>query len=143
MKISDDEYDLILRPDINTFRYHQWFYFEVSNMRSNVIYRFNIINFEKINSQFNSGMQPVMFSVHDALHGRPYWRRVGERISYYKNNYGKKKKVYYTLTFHLRFNYENDVCYIAYHYPYTYTTLMVRKMIKNSFTSICCFSRLI
>ncbi|CAF3080993.1 unnamed protein product [Rotaria socialis] len=124
VQITEEEYDLILRPDINTFRYHQWFYFEVSNMRHDITYRFNIINFEKANSQFNSGMQPVMFSVCDALNGKPCWRRIGEKVSYYKNTYGKKKKVYYTLTFNIRFTYDNDVCYIAYHYPYTYTTLM-------------------
>src|SRR5690242_4707934 len=98
-------------------------------MRHNINYRFNIINFEKLNSQFNSGMQPVMFSVTDALSGKPYWRRIGDKVSYYKNTYGKKKKIYYTLTFNIQFNYDNDVCYIAYHYPYTYTTLMV-KIIK-------------
>ncbi len=78
-----------------------------------------------MNSQFNAGMQPVIFSVRDALHGKPYWRRVGDRISYYKNTYGKKKKIFYTLSFNIQFNYDNDICYIAYHYPYTYTTLMV------------------
>ena len=95
-------------------------------MRRGITYRFNIINFEKMNSQFAAGMQPVMFSVRHAMQGKPYWRRVGEKIAYYKNIYGKKKKLYYTLTFHLRFTFDNDVCYIAYHYPYTYTTLMVR-----------------
>ncbi|CAF0776542.1 unnamed protein product [Adineta steineri] len=124
IQVTEEEYDLILRPDVNTFRHHQWFYFEVSNMRHNLTYRFNIINFEKINSQFNAGMQPVMFSVHDALNGRPFWRRIGEKISYYKNIYGRKKKVYYTLTFNIQFPHDNDVCYIAYHFPYTYTTLM-------------------
>ncbi|CAF2396050.1 unnamed protein product [Rotaria sp. Silwood2] len=124
IQITEEEYDLILRPDINTFRYHQWFYFEVSNMRPDITYRFNIINFEKLNSQFNAGMQPVMFSVCDALGGKSYWRRIGEKISYYKNTYGKKKKIYYTLTFNIRFAHANDICYIAYHYPYTYTTLM-------------------
>jgi hypothetical protein len=101
-------------------------------MRHNLTYRFNIINFEKINSQFNAGMQPVMFSVHDALNGKPYWRRIGEKISYYKNIYGRKKKVFYTLTFNIRFTHDNDICYIAYHYPYTYTTLMVNES-KNTF----------
>jgi hypothetical protein len=94
-------------------------------MRQDLTYRFNIINFEKINSQFNSGMQPVMFSVRDALNRKPYWRRIGDKISYYKNTYGKKKKIFYSLTFNIRFDYDNDICYIAYHYPYTYTTLMV------------------
>ena len=98
-------------------------------MRRDVTYRLNIINFEKINSQFNGGMQPVMFSVRDAMQGRPYWRRAGEKISYYKNIYGKKKKVYYTLTFHIRFTHDHDICYIAYHYPYSYTALMVSEIV--------------
>jgi len=112
-------------------------------MRTDRTYRFNIINFEKVNSQFNSGMQPVMFSVRDALNGKPYWRRVGEKISYYKNTYGKKKKIFYTLTFNIHFTYENDVCYVAYHYPYTYTTLMVKSefffVIVNSKTKTICY----
>ena len=33
-------------------------------------YIFNIINYEKANSQFNFGMQPVLFSVKEALQGK-------------------------------------------------------------------------
>lgn len=49
------EYDLVLNSDINSNHYHQWFYFEVSGMRVGTSYRFNIINCEKSNSQFNYG----------------------------------------------------------------------------------------
>lgn len=49
------EYDLILNSDINSNHHHQWFYFEVSGMRVGTHYRFNIINCEKSNSQFNYG----------------------------------------------------------------------------------------
>lgn len=49
------EYDLVLNSDINSNHYHQWFYFEVSGMRVGATYRFNIINCEKSNSQFNYG----------------------------------------------------------------------------------------
>lgn len=49
------EYDLILNPDVNSFQHTQWFYFEVSNMAADVPYRFNVINCEKSNSQFNYG----------------------------------------------------------------------------------------
>ena len=49
------EFDLILTPDVNSSKHHQWFYFEVSNMRAGVNYTFNIINYEKTNSQFNFG----------------------------------------------------------------------------------------
>lgn len=49
------EYDLVLNSDINSNHHHQWFYFEVSGMRVGTTYRFNIINCEKSNSQFNYG----------------------------------------------------------------------------------------
>lgn len=50
-----NEYDLVLNSDINSNHHHQWFYFEVSGMRMGTTYRFNIINCEKSNSQFNYG----------------------------------------------------------------------------------------
>ncbi|XP_042072614.1 cytosolic carboxypeptidase 1 isoform X2 [Haplochromis burtoni] len=52
---SKYEYDLILNPDVNSSQHTQWFYFEVSNMAADVPYRFNVINCEKSNSQFNYG----------------------------------------------------------------------------------------
>ncbi|EHA99684.1 Cytosolic carboxypeptidase 1 [Heterocephalus glaber] len=61
IQIRKNEYDLILNSDINSNHYHQWFYFEVSGMRPGVAYRFNIINCEKSNSQFNYGSRPYVF----------------------------------------------------------------------------------
>lgn len=131
IQVREFEYDLILNPDINTNHHHQWFYFEVSNMTADVDYRFNIVNCEKFNSQFNFGMQPVMFSVAEAMEGRGAWVRVGKDICYYRNHFlrssqttgGLKGKAYYTATFTIRFQHSCDVCYLAYHYPYTYTML--------------------
>jgi hypothetical protein len=57
------EYDLILKPDVNTQGHTQWFYFSVSNMVPGIRYKFNIINLLKPDSLYNHGMQPVMFSV--------------------------------------------------------------------------------
>lgn len=54
-KVGPLEYDLILMPDVNSSKHHQWFYFEVSNMKADLPYTFNIINCEKQNSQFNYG----------------------------------------------------------------------------------------
>uniref|UniRef100_A0A8D0GGW5 Cytosolic carboxypeptidase 1 n=1 Tax=Sphenodon punctatus TaxID=8508 RepID=A0A8D0GGW5_SPHPU len=129
--IRKNEYDLILNSDINSNHYHQWFYFEVSGMRTGIAYRFNIINCEKSNSQFNYGMQPLMYSVQEALNARPWWMRVGTDICYYKNHFsrssiaagGQKGKSYYTITFTVSFPHKDDVCYFAYHYPYKYSTL--------------------
>lgn len=129
--VREYEYDLILNPDINTNHHHQWFYFEVTNMVADRPYRFNIVNCEKLNSQFNFGMQPLLFSVIDAMNGRPYWVRTGTDICYYRNHFsrsaqatgGVKGKTYYTTTFTVTFRYSKDVCYMAYHYPYTYSAL--------------------
>ncbi|XP_048656398.1 cytosolic carboxypeptidase 1 isoform X3 [Marmota marmota marmota] len=133
IQIRKNEYDLILNSDINSNHYHQWFYFEVSGMRPGVAYRFNIINCEKSNSQFNYGMQPLMYSVQEALNARPRWIRMGTDICYYKNHFsrssvaagGQKGKSYYTITFTVNFPHKDDVCYFAYHYPYTYSTLQM------------------
>ncbi|PNF25505.1 hypothetical protein B7P43_G05201 [Cryptotermes secundus] len=127
-QISSKEYDLILMPDVNSTRHHQWFYFEVSNMEANVPYVFNIVNCEKQNSQFNYGMKPIMYSVREAILGRPGWVRVGTDICYYRNCYqnpsSRKPRSYLTTTFKITFPHSYDVCYIAYHYPYTYSQLL-------------------
>ncbi|XP_035388345.1 cytosolic carboxypeptidase 4 isoform X2 [Electrophorus electricus] len=121
------EYDLILSADVNSSSHSQWFYFEVSRVQASVPYRFNIINCEKSNSQFNYGMQPVLYSVKEALEGRPHWVRAGTEICYYRNWFcltgGPRGHSFYTLTFTVTFSHEDDVCYVAYHYPYTYTAL--------------------
>ncbi|XP_038660765.1 cytosolic carboxypeptidase 1 isoform X6 [Scyliorhinus canicula] len=133
IQVRKFEYDLILNSDINSNHHHQWFYFEVSGMRNAVPYRFNIINCEKSNSQFNYGMHPIMYSVQEAMLGRPQWIRTGIDTCYYKNHFsrssiaagGLKGKSYYTLTFTINFTHKDDVCYFAYHYPYTYSTLQM------------------
>uniref|UniRef100_A0A3P8RVT5 Cytosolic carboxypeptidase 1 n=1 Tax=Amphiprion percula TaxID=161767 RepID=A0A3P8RVT5_AMPPE len=131
VQVRKYEYDLVLNSDINSNHYHQWFYFEVSGMRVGTTYRFNLINCEKSNSQFNYGMQVLMYSVQEAISGRPRWVRTGTDICYYKNHFarssiaagGQKGKSYYTMTFSKNFSHKDDVCYFAYHYPYTYSTL--------------------
>ena len=116
-------------------------------MTGGIPYRFNVINCEKLNSQFNFGMQPLFYSVREATEGRPGWVRTAFNITYYKNNFfykeeydgqgeedgRKKQKAHYTLTFSLNFPYSGDICYLAYHYPYTYSMLVV------SFSYICTF----
>ncbi|XP_054630378.1 cytosolic carboxypeptidase 1 [Dunckerocampus dactyliophorus] len=131
IQVRKYEYDLVLNSDINSNHHHQWFYFEVSGMRVGATYRFNIINCEKSNSQFNYGMQVLMYSVQEAISGRPRWVRTGTDICYYKNHFarssiatgGQKGKSYYTMTFSSSFSHKDDVCYFAYHYPYTYSSL--------------------
>ncbi|CAH0382659.1 unnamed protein product [Bemisia tabaci] len=129
IQVGTREYDLILTPDINSTSHHQWFYFEVSNMEANSTYVFNIVNCLKSNSQFNFGMKPLLFSVKEATLGRPGWRRIGTDICYYRNSYrfsNKRKKTYFTATFSFKFPHALDVCYFAYHFPYTYSLLLTQ-----------------
>ncbi|XP_004693028.2 PREDICTED: cytosolic carboxypeptidase 4 [Condylura cristata] len=132
IRVREFEYDLLVNADVNSAHHQQWFYFQVSGMRAAVPYRLNVINCEKPNSQFNYGMQPTLYSVKEALLGRPTWMRAGDDVCYYKNHYrqraaatgGASGKCYYTLTFGITFPHSGDVCYLAYHYPYTYSALM-------------------
>ena len=34
IRIGDLEYNLLLTPDVNSAKHHQWFYFEVSHMKA-------------------------------------------------------------------------------------------------------------
>lgn len=116
---------MILTPDVNSDCRHQWFYFEVANMEAHKPYTFNIINCEKANSQFNFGMKPIMFSVKEAKSGRMGWVRTGVDICYYRNCYQRGKgRSYLTTSFTINFPHSYDVCYLAYHFPYTYSRLM-------------------
>ncbi|KAJ8417434.1 hypothetical protein AAFF_G00286610 [Aldrovandia affinis] len=139
------EYDLILNADVNCSQHLQWFYFEVSGMESDVPYRFNIINCEKVNSQFNYGMQPVLYSMREALEGRAHWIRTGTEICYYRNHFCPSKgagPAYYTLSFTVTFQHSEDVCYLAYHYPYTYTALQIHlQMLEQTVDSRKVFFR--
>ena len=82
---------------------------------------------------FLPGMRPLLFSVIESMEGRPFWSRTGTDICYYRNHFtrspqatgGVKGKTYYTTTFTVTFKHNKDVCYLSYHYPYTYSTLMV------------------
>ena len=99
--------------------------------RVNPIYRIMTIN--PCFSVLFSGMRPLLFSVIEAMEGRPYWVRSGTDICYYRNHFtrspqatgGVKGKTYYTTTFTITFKHSKDICYLSYHYPYTYSTLMV------------------
>ncbi|XP_072941140.1 cytosolic carboxypeptidase 1-like isoform X2 [Epargyreus clarus] len=131
IQVGPREYELILMPDVNSSKRHQWFYFEVRNMQQGRPYVFNIVNCEKSDSQFNFGMKPVLYSVKEAVLGKPGWVRAGSDICYYRNSYHyanqkSHSKCYLTVTFNIEFPHTNDVCYLAYHYPFTYSMMMSR-----------------
>jgi len=117
IKVSEGEYDLMCRPDINTNSYAQWFFFSISNTRVKR-YKFNIINMLKSDSLFNQGMKPVIYSLTEEKKSGQAWVHKGFDICYYRNS-----KKYHTATFTLHSDYNHDTIYIAYCYPYTYTDL--------------------
>jgi len=124
IQVYPHEYDLILRPDINTRGHTQWFYFTVSNTRRNIPYKFNVINLVKGDSLYLDGMQPVVFSDKESAACGRGWMRSGESICYYQNNIKRRNgQYYYTATFTLRFEHNHDTAHVAYCYPYTYTDL--------------------
>ena len=53
VKISDSEYDLYLKNDYGTNGFTQWYFFRVQNTRKDKVYRFNIVNFMKPDSNYN------------------------------------------------------------------------------------------
>ena len=63
---NDFEYELQLRYDLYTIKHTQWFYFQVKNAKPDVEYRFTITNFLKVDSLYNMGMKPLMYSEQDA-----------------------------------------------------------------------------
>lgn len=100
-------------------------------------YAFNIVNMEKHNSQYRSGMKPIVFSVKAYAELKRGWRRAGTDICYYGNHYKSGNKThgsYMTASFTIQFPFDRDVCYVAYVYPYTYSTLLVSAKTEHRYT---------
>lgn len=136
----DQEYDVILRKDVNTDGNTQWYYFSAKapdqilapGIKYPLKVRFNIINLQKKDSLYNYGMKPAIFS--KVLGESKDWFHGGSDICYYRNGLTylkfarpdeKKKmsvKYHYTLTFTYEFT-GPDTVYFAHTYPYTYSDL--------------------
>lgn len=95
-------------------------------MREGREYQFNITNLMKRDSLYNHGMQPVVYSEHDAADGVG-WHRGGYDVCYFKNSsistIGKRRGYLYTLSFKYRSPRSDDTMYFAHCYPYTYSDL--------------------
>ena len=85
IKHSDNEYDLITRPETNSIKAYQWFYFIVKPNENyfsskNTIIKFNIINLYKKSIIFND-------QIHVLCHYNNYWTRDTTDIFYFQNNF--------------------------------------------------------
>ncbi|KAL7026828.1 hypothetical protein ACKWTF_005185 [Chironomus riparius] len=162
VKVTNNYYELYLRPDMYTNRHTQWFYFRVKNTRAKMTYRFSIVNLTKPDSLYKEGMRPLMYSTTDATNNNIGWRRCGENIAYFRN---EDNNIYstrnyhqvliddfddedngnicsFTLTFNIEFQHDNDTVYFAHSYPYTYSDLqdylmnIQRHPIKSKFCKL-------
>ncbi|XP_043829300.1 cytosolic carboxypeptidase 2 isoform X9 [Dromiciops gliroides] len=123
VRVDTYEYELTLRTDLYTNKHTQWFYFRVQNTRKEITYRFTIVNLLKPKSLYTIGMKPLLYSEVDARTQSIGWRRAGEEIKYYKKGAEEGHPTFYCLTWTVRFPHDQDTCYFAHFYPYTYTDL--------------------
>ncbi|KAE8606642.1 hypothetical protein XENTR_v10010809 [Xenopus tropicalis] len=136
MKVGMYEYELTLRTDLYTSKHTQWFYFQVKNTRKGVPYRFTITNLMKTNSLYNEGLKPLLYSQQDAALKGIGWRREGKDIKYYKNTRSLDGRSLYSLTWTFEFPHDDDICYFAHCYPYTYSDL--QRDLKSKISDPAC-----
>nr|XP_045380046.1 cytosolic carboxypeptidase 2 isoform X5 [Camelus bactrianus] len=123
VRVDTYTYELTLRTDLYTRKHTQWFYFRVQNTRKDATYRFTIVNLLKPKSLYTVGMKPLFYSQLDARTHSIGWRREGDEIKYYRNNSDDGQQPLYCLTWTIQFPHDQDTCFFAHFYPYTYTDL--------------------
>ncbi|CAG9331274.1 unnamed protein product [Blepharisma stoltei] len=121
VKVKDDEYDLYLRTDSNSYGHNWWYYFKVENKWGEREIKFNIVNFSKKSSLYSQGMLPCIF---DARNPNKGWLKGGYKVTYTQSkiNQPQSRRIYYSLSFFYQFK-ENDSIYFAYSIPYKYSRL--------------------
>lgn len=120
------EFDLIIRPETESDKTYQWFFFslictEPSLDNTNII-KLNVINMVKDKMIFSSIIPVLIYNSQEEK-----WSRNTFNVYYYSNgiNCPKLKNInlcYSTLSFSFTFV-PNVKYYFAYGYPYTYTQL--------------------
>ncbi|ETK95645.1 hypothetical protein L915_01440 [Phytophthora nicotianae] len=123
-RIPQQEYELLIHPDVKNGAYRQWFYFEVRNGKPGVKYRFALVNLAKSGALFGQGLQPVVYSERDAASKGLGWRHRGTHVRYDVTASPLAPPGANALSFHYEFEHENDCVYFACIQPYTYTDLM-------------------
>ncbi|XP_039393693.1 cytosolic carboxypeptidase 2 isoform X9 [Mauremys reevesii] len=122
VRVGPYEYELTLRVDLYTSKHTQWFYFRVRNTRKGITYRFSIVNLMKPKSLYSMGMKPLLYSQRDAQTRGVGWRREGGDIRYYRCS-SEEGQAMYCLTWTVCFPHDQDTCYFAHFYPYTFSDL--------------------
>ena len=129
IQINEGVYDLVLRADVGSTRHFQWFLFRVSHTRAGAACCFRVVNMEKGASLLGSGMQPVLFSRKRFAQTGVCWTRQGSDVTYCQNTLAflsdrtNTHASFNTASFTLVFEHDDDECFIAYHYPYSYSCM--------------------
>lgn len=122
-KVKEDEYDLYIRNDSNTYGKNQWFNFTIANTGEEREVKFNIVNFCKQDSLYTQGLQPCIFRPSQPHKG---WHYMCENVKYSFSKINKtlvNKRIYYSLSFTLKFP-SRETLHFAYSIPYTYSDLL-------------------
>jgi hypothetical protein len=114
-------YHLILESDHNSKCNCQWFYFEVSNVHQKIVYTLILSGFHKSQKVYSNGSKVFWYSVKQSEETGISWSRGGRNYSFGMNSESIKG---YSLQFQIEFPYDNDIIYISYGLPYTYTDLL-------------------
>uniref|UniRef100_A0A8C8C7K1 Peptidase M14 domain-containing protein n=1 Tax=Oncorhynchus tshawytscha TaxID=74940 RepID=A0A8C8C7K1_ONCTS len=122
-RVGEFDYELSLRTDLYTEKHTQWFYFRVRNTRAGVRYRFTITNLLKVTSLYEEGQLPLLYSEEEARIQGVGWHRVGQQVSYQRNGRHHADQPCYSLSWTFCFPYDQDTCYLAHCFPYTYSNL--------------------
>ena len=121
-QLTLESYHLILEYDHNKSGSCQWFYFQVSNVRKDTKYQFYISGFHKNSGVYKSGSKVFWYSVKQYQKDGISWSRGGSNYMYgVTSKKGKNKRS--SLQFQIKFPYDDDVIYLCYALPYTYTQL--------------------
>lgn len=125
IRVSEDEYQLLLDFDTETQSHTQWYYFSVQNQKANHTVKFSIVNMGKQSSLYQRGLKPLVYSVAKATQLGLGWHRDGVGITYGPSTWTREEGTaqYHLLSFRYTFRYAQDVVYFAHCYPYTYTDL--------------------
>ena len=121
--LGGSNYHLILEYDKNKSGSCQWFYFKIMNIKADYKYHFYLSGFHKSSGIFNSGSKVFWYSEKNYLNKGISWSRGGTNYSYNVTNTNKGKKRS-TLQFSIKFPYDDDIIYLCYSLPYTYSDLL-------------------
>ena len=122
-KIDEITYHLILELDKSPSGQCQWFYFQITNAKNYLTYKFYITGFHKNKSLYTTGAKIFWYSEKRAQDYNVSWTRGGENYTYGFLPGQKKKDKRATVSFDIKFPMNDDIIYLCYALPYTYSDL--------------------